>query len=359
MSRATGGMKERLWTIAMLLLVSFAGHGEIKDDEEVVFFPTSAWREGGHWQVPVHGWIFEPEVDSLWRAAFVAGLRELIDLDDPVREGLFRERLRLFLVDNERGKVVRLSVAGHTRDSTASGPDGHFQARLRLPATAVPVAGTVEVSTLASGREARLFRGRVQLVPETGLSVISDIDDTVKISQVLDRRALMANTFARPFRAVEGMPALYRQWQARGAVFHYVSSSPWQLYPPLQEFFVEAGLPGGSFHLKSFRFKDRTALDMFASSLETKPPVIRALLRRYPGRRFILVGDSGEHDPEIYAAMAREFPTQIEAIYIRAVPGSDVGAARMRAAFDGIPTVRWQVFADARQLARQLFAATP
>lgn len=338
--------------VAMLVLVAMgAAAGEIHRDEEVVFFPTSAWQEDGAWRIPVHGWIFEPEPDSLWRAGFVASLRRLSGVDDdPLREARFRQRVRFFLVDNERGKMLRLELAGRQYLTEASAPNGHFRAQLHLPVAATTAAPAwLPFATHADGE--RDFHGKVQLVGRTGLSVISDIDDTVKLSEVLDRRALLANTFVEPFRAVEGMPALYRRWQAHGAAFHYVSSSPWQLYPPLAAFFHEAGLPAGSFHLKTFRLKDGTLFDMFASSLDTKPPVIFELLQRYPDRRFILVGDSGEHDPEVYGLVARRFPRQVVAIYIRAVEGSDLGAARMQAAFHDVPATHWQVFDDPARLA--------
>ena len=76
----------------------------------------------------------------------------------------------------------------------------------------------------------RKFHGSALLVPEHGLSVVSDIDDTIKISQVRDRRELLRNTFAREFVAAPGMAARYQQLAASADTrFHYVSSSPLQL----------------------------------------------------------------------------------------------------------------------------------
>ena len=80
-----------------------------------------------------------------------------------------------------------------------------------------------------SDGDERQLGGAVQLLPPRGVSVVSDVDDTIKISQVADHRELLNNTFLRPMEAVPGMPALYRRWAKDGAAFHYVTASPWQL----------------------------------------------------------------------------------------------------------------------------------
>ena len=140
------------------------------------------------------------------------------------------------------------------------------------------------------------------------MSIISDIDDTVKITHVLDRRRMWEATFYKPFEAVDGMPAAYHRLAATGAAFHYVSSSPWHLAEPLLDFLDANGLPLSSIALKQVRLKDRTRLDILKPGRETKPPEIEAILTRYPGRRFILIGDSGEDDPEVYAEALRRHP---------------------------------------------------
>ena len=103
----------------------------------------------------------------------------------------------------------------------------------------------------------RRFEGQVQLLGRTGISIVSDIDDTIKISEVPVRKELLANTFLRDFKAVPGMSEAYRQWVAAGASLHYVSASPWQLYSALSEFMEQQKFPKGSFHLRLFRLKDR------------------------------------------------------------------------------------------------------
>ena len=159
----------------------------------------------------------------------------------------------------------------------------------------------------------------IELVEASGASVISDIDDTVKVTNVADHRELLRNTLLREFSAVPGMPEVFRGWRGAGTAFHYVSASPWQLSPCLCGFFAAAGLPAGSMHLKLFRLKDSTPLRRLPSRKRSKRRVIEQIMADFPGRRFLLVGDSGERDPEVYAAVAKRRPAQVAGIAIRMV----------------------------------------
>ena len=65
-------------------------------------------------------------------------------------------------------------------------------------------------------------------------------------------------------------------------------------------------------------------------------------MRRFPQRRFILVGDSGESDPALYARLARQFPSQIQSIYLRNV--ANTPAADFAKCFSQLPGIPWQIF---------------
>jgi phosphatidate phosphatase APP1 len=258
-------------------------------------------------------------------------------------------------------------LGGEVYEAGTSAANGHFRAALKLPAAVVE--GLVRADpdkpawlafrAVTRPGDRRTFAGRTQRIGPQGLSVISDVDDTIKISMVTDRRELVRNTFLRPFKPVEGMSALYRQWAEAGAAFHYVSASPWQLYGPLSEFLRAQDFPPGSFHLKLFRLKDASALELFASQEGYKSKVIEGILADFPDRRFILVGDSGEQDPEIYGAVARRHPGQIVRILIRDVDGSTKAHPRFKAAFQGIPGDRWRVFRDPDELGDVLPSVQP
>jgi len=190
----------------------------------------------------------------------------------------------------------------------------------------------------------------VFLVPRRGVSVISDIDDTIKETNVHERHAMLVNTFLREFQPITGMTELYRRWHDRGAMFHYVSSSPWQLYQPLAQHFAEIELPPGSFHLRAFRLRDHMLRRIFLGRRPVKGLVIKNILQRFPLRKFVLVGDSGEYDPEIYGAIARRFPGQVTSILIRRVPGQRIAPFRWERAFRKLPAGMWQLFDEAAEI---------
>ena len=106
----------------------------------------------------------------------------------------------------------------------------------------------------------------------------------------------------------------YRNYDVR---FHYVTSSPWQLYVPLKKFTHNKGFPPGSFHMKLFRVKDRSFFNVFSKSLKYKVSTIVGIIKRFPLRHFILIGDSGEKDLQVYSKIADRFPGRVNVIYVR------------------------------------------
>ncbi len=102
--------------------------------------------------------------------------------------------------------------------------------------------------------------------------------------------------------------------------------------------------------MKDFRLTDSSVLNLFGSQEEYKPKVIEAVLAGLPGRRFVLIGDSGEQDPEIYGRIARAHADQVVAVYIRDVTGETPQSGRFAKAFEGIAPGRWRVFKQAQEL---------
>ncbi|MBI2928186.1 MAG: DUF2183 domain-containing protein [Verrucomicrobia bacterium] len=338
---------------ALLAVVATAQSAELARDERVIFFPTLGQRvqDGAAWELDVHGWMFEPEKRRARLAVFQAALGLKLEGLSAAEKTLFAERARWFLVDNERGQQLSIRVGDRTHRLKRSGPNGHFFDRVRIEANEIERlrAGIgdnrVFLRTVNAASAPHRRRAEVHLLEATGLSVISDLDDTIKVSQVTDREALLRNTFCRPLQAVPGMAALYRAWATNhGAQFHFVSASPWQLYPALADFAATNGFPAGSWHLKEFRWKDRSFFGLIASPDKYKLSLIEPLLERFPQRRFILVGDSGERDPEIYGTLARKCPRQIARIFIRDVTGEPAVAARYQRAFAEVPSAVWGIF---------------
>jgi hypothetical protein len=323
---------------------------DIADDEIVYLFPSYALCEDLTCRINIHGWVFEPELSSVWRVPLHWTIRSLLGRQLSRREeGIFRERVTWFTVDSERGKHVNFDRPPGRSPKT--GPDGHFRLRLDLPRKAENVrAGQEVLIETAPTSDGRVFHGRSFLIPPDGISVISDIDDTIKHTNVLDKSEMLNNTLTKPFVDIPGTARLYRSLAAHGAAFHYVSSSPWYLAEPLRAFMTRSGFPLGSFHLRTFRFTDRSLLNLFASSAQTKPPAIKAILADFPKRRFIFIGDSGEADPEIYRSLLDEHRSQIVFVLIRNVRGTAQENERLRRTFAGVSPERWALFDEKTDL---------
>jgi len=102
-------------------------------------------------------------------------------------------------------------------------------------------------------------------------------------------------------------------------------------------------------NLKLVRFRDSTFFNLFKKGTETKPQQIEPILQRYPQREFILIGDNGEQDPEVYGDIARRYPDQIKQIMIRNVDKSDPSDARYGLAFENLEKSLWYLFTEKNQ----------
>jgi phosphatidate phosphatase APP1 len=350
------------YLVASMLTATFsASASDLRSDEVVVFYPSYATldEDGQAWTLLIHGSVYRPGQDSVKRAVLLAATRGMLGVkaDDP-QSLVLDLRLRPFLVDHQGNRQVKVRIGSTTYELGKSGSDGRFSGRVRLPVAEIDrLAGDrhaelrrVSLEAVMPRSDPRRFTGRVELIRPEGLSCISDIDDTIKITEVRDRKAMLANTLVRDFRPVPGMAELYRELAESGVAFHYVSGSPWQLYEPLAAFCRVERFPPGTFHLKYFRLTDPTALAKLTSQEDYKPPVIESILAAFPRRQFVLIGDSGEKDPEIYGKLARQHGRRIAAVFVRNVSGETPGNERMQKAFAGIAATRWQLFQESEEL---------
>jgi phosphatidate phosphatase APP1 len=181
------------------------------------------------------------------------------------------------------------------------------------------------------------------LVPITRpeLLVISDVDDTVLQSNVTSflmavRTMLFENARTRlPFPGVAAFYQALRQGvdgAARNPTF-YVSSSPWNLYDIIEEFLEVQGIPSGPLMLRDVDF----GLDILSSRHHHthKREMIRRVLTTYDVPA-ILIGDSGQEDPEIYREIVRDYPGRIKAVYIRNVSMNEDRTRAIRALADEV-----------------------
>ena len=248
-------------------------------------------------------------------------------LDDPppseavegegVRAAVLRT-LRHFVTDELPGVPLRVTVAG-TSVETVTDSEGYFQVTLhpdpdRL--TSPWSNGTVELAADYRGLADSGATPLEVLVPgpEARFGVVSDVDDTILETGVqrvgrMVRQTLTGSALTRT--AFPGAPELYRDLASGTNPVFYVSSSPWNLHGFLVAFLRHRAFPPGPVLLRD--------LLGTAAGREQKTGRIQEVLDLHPQLRFVLIGDSGEKDPEIYAEVVRANPGRIIAVYIREV----------------------------------------
>lgn len=165
--------------------------------------------------------------------------------------------------------------------------------------------------------------------PSAALGIISDIDDTVVQTNATQLLSMLRNVFLRNAHARLPFPGIAELCRALFAgtsgiaanPLFYVSSSPWNLYDLLCDFFQLHDIPiGPVLFLRDWGLDDLAQPSAFHTA--HKSAIIQQLLDFYSSLPFILIGDSGQHDPEIYHAVVQRYPGRIRAVYIRDVVNS-------------------------------------
>jgi len=320
----------------------------------VVLYPSFAYRSPeSAWTVVVQGCVYHSRITWLRRKPVLAMIRRYMRVGVE-GDAYFKQRMRQFLAHVAAGRQVSLKLGDQQSVFGPTELAGLFRGEWQIPEVTIkalaadaPALGHtwVDYRCLLPEGDEREFAGRAQLLEPHGLSIISDVDDTLKHSNVPNRRDLFHNTFVRDFVPIDGMPQLYRDCAALGAAFHYVSGSPWQLYEPLSEFWQSQGYPAGSFHLKRFRLRESARkLRTMSPQQAHKQAAIEPIVTAFPQRRFVLIGDSGEQDPEIYAHFLRSCPDQVAHVFIRAVRGIEIDQPRLARTFGDLPPDRWSLY---------------
>jgi phosphatidate phosphatase APP1 len=223
-----------------------------------------------------------------------------------------------FESDEVPGARVRARHGSTEAEATAD-HEGYFGVELATGPGNGPWRD-VELELVAPRAGARAT-GKVLVPPASArFGVISDIDDTVVQSHVTAKLRMvvtLALSNARTRKPFEGVAAFYRALQegagGENNPIFYVSKSPWNLYVPLVDFLQAQGIPLGPLLLRDY------GMHLLRGRGEHKARSIARVMETYPKLPFVLIGDSGERDPEIYADIVRRLPDRVRAIYIRSV----------------------------------------
>lgn len=159
------------------------------------------------------------------------------------------------------------------------------------------------------------------LVPNQGLTFVSDIDDILRVTKIYEPKQGLLNSFARPFTPWEDMPSIYANWSKSlpNAHFHYLTTTPEQVTRNYMQF-IYATYPGGSFDTRPLNFSDVSATLSIRKFLLTK------IFETFPQRKFVLVADTSNSDVmKDYPQMAHDFPDQVQCIFLRNTTATDSG----------------------------------
>lgn len=231
--------------------------------------------------------------------------------------------LRLFFVKPVPCAPVELNWHGQVLQQTTE-RDGfikfEWNSRESIPAGWHPVS----VQYKANGQP---VTGNGQLfVPHiTQYAFISDIDDTIMVSHSATifrrlRSLFTANPHTR--HIFKDVDTHYRQLSLSNTTpeapnpFFYVSSSEWNLYDYLEDFFTHNHLPKGAFLLNHIK-RWTELLQTGKTKHEGKLIRVARILQAFPNQRFVLLGDNTQRDPVIYKAIAEKYTSRIHAVYIR------------------------------------------
>jgi len=302
---------------SLLLLAALLPASSLKSSEEIIFYDSFGYYKNGKIHLTVHGQVFDKKEKSGWRSLMTSALKKFIAAKDS--NDIFVSRIKPFLYDTRSNKIITVNLNGENYSLNFSGADGHTTTEIVQDSSRYPInkSNVIYFSSLATQSNSNQYRGRIKIISGPGLTVISDIDDTIKESNVADKKELLKNTFEKEYKPVPGMPVLFDIFKRKNADFHYLSASPWQLYQPLSDF-VSQNYPQGQLHLKKFRPKDSSIIDfIFQNQEEYKYNELSAIIDKQTKRNFILVGDTGEKDAEIFAKIATAYPNKIASVYLR------------------------------------------
>ena len=239
-------------------------------------------------------------------------------------------------------------VIGDTRIPVVADRGGFVDVRVRNPGLD---PGWHELQL--EGHGGARATARVQVIADDiTFGIVSDIDDTI-LSTYLPRLTLAAwNSFVlteQARQAVPGMARFYQQLLAAhpGSPIIFVSSGAWNTFAMIERFTARHGFPLGAVLLTDW---GPTNTGWFRSGVDHKRRCLRELARDLPNIKWVLVGDDGQHDPDLYAEFATLQPDHVAARAIRQLtPGEhtlahglpmEVALSEERWAPDMAPEVR-------------------
>ncbi|WP_129789460.1 App1 family protein [Promicromonospora panici] len=326
------------------------------------FYAAAGWvlrRAGWRPRIETYTGYGTPDKVRVLARVLIARPRPVSPDGDLLRAG--RRGFRHFLTVPAPSRRVRLEVGEHT-SVVVSDRAGYVD--VEVPVGAALLAGwQTAVLTCLDGPDPSTADASVLVLDErTRFGVVSDIDDTTMVTAVPRPLLAVWNTFVRHSssrRAVPGMPELYRALQDAhpDAAFFYLSTGAWNTAGTLRAFLSRHDYPRGPLLLTDW---GPTLTGWFRSGQAHKEASLEHLMSWFPHVRWVLFGDDGQHDVEIYARAVRRHPGRVRAVAIRQLTGGQqvlAGNLPDAGSSDGgpdVPRVSTVAGRDGAELTRRL-----
>lgn len=235
--------------------------------------------------------------------------------------------IHLFRIHPIPNATIRLQHAGQVLE-TRTQPDGFFEFHWQSTEELTAGYHSITVSYLdENNRIIEQVVGKLYIPHSVQIGIISDIDDTILISYSSRMLKRLRVLFTRQPRSRKTFSDIVRYFtllslshttEDQPNPFFYVSSSEWNLYDDLTEFFAHNQLPAGVLLLNKIKQWHQLGATGLTQH-HHKQVRIERIMRMFPKQRFILYGDNSQQDPNIYVSIAQQFPHNVIAIYIRCV----------------------------------------
>ncbi|KXJ97388.1 hypothetical protein Micbo1qcDRAFT_230056 [Microdochium bolleyi] len=317
---------------------------------QVLNLPSYAnWTEQG-WNMRVHGNVYKLPNVSQSKIDELANVF-LIDVDidqlNQTEQAQARNVTRsIFVVQQEKKQVTvdflnDVSVRANASGGVVNAKGGSQTITLPYNTTDQGDFDTFVLLRNTTGREGgHLLRGNetssiqalnmyangttsgnatAYLVPSKGYTIISDIDDILRITKIYVPKEGLLNSFARPFTPWMNMPEIYANWSATipNFHFHYLTTTPEQITRNYMEFIYKT-YPLGSFDTRPLNFSDVSA------TLSIRRFLLDKIFQTFPERKFVLMGDTTNSDVmKAYPALAHDYPNQVACIFLRNTTSTD------------------------------------
>lgn len=254
---------------------------------------------------------------------------------------------------------ITYTINGYSNKTTTNS-EGFYLINEKLPFEIKEFQQTIQLAiTDAKYANNKVVSDGTILIPDNNAkyAFVSDIDDTILHTNVLSflKLKVFFNSFflsAAKRKTIKDTPVWYQQLHQNMNPFFYVSHSPWNLYDYLLEFLQINKYPQGVVLLRDFGKKAKDAFQNYATH---KKDETEKLLHHFPHLQFVLIGDGGEKDADIYLDLHQKYPDRIKAIFIHRL-----GEAKHQARIDKLKNGKESFFffikdvEEAMQISKQI-----